>query len=59
MENNNYELPIITDLKELALEFSSNITEEQQEKLNALINYVSIRLDTLMALNNEKSNWGL
>ena len=54
MYSDNQELPIITDLKELVLEFSSSITEEQQEKINSLIFHISSRLNSLVELNNER-----
>jgi len=54
MYSDNQELPIITDLKELVLEFSSSITEEQQEKMNNLIVYISSRLNSLAELSNER-----
>ena len=54
MYNDNQELPIIKDFRELVLEFSSSITEEQQEKINNLIVYISSRLNSLAELSNER-----
>ena len=54
MYNDNQELPIIKDFRELVLEFSSSITEEQQEKINSLIFHISSRLNSLVELNNER-----
>ena len=54
MYNDNQELPIIKDFRELVLEFSSSITEEQQEKMDSLIVYISSRLNSLAELSNER-----